>query len=508
MTDIREILRLHHLNLSQKKIADSCGCGKNTVQRILQKAKALKISWPLDKAMSDEELISKFHPKPTVVSECKMPDVAYIHKELMKSGVTLKLLWNEYCEECNQSGDMPFMYTQFCFHYRKYAVVKQATMHITRKPGEIIEVDWAGTTSNIVDNTTGELIPVYIFVAVLPYSGYTYVEGFRDMSLSSWISAHVNMYSYFGGVSKILTPDNLKTGVNKADYYEPDINKTYREMSEHYGTAIIPTRIVKPKDKPSVESTVNNVTTWIIAALRHSTFFSIDEINKSIKIKLQELNLKPFQKREGSRTGIFLEEEKPLLFPLPEYAYELAQWKSATVQFNYHVSVEKQNYSVPHEYISQKVEVRISKKIIEIFYKKNRIASHLKLLGRLNQYSTVAEHMPPNHQSFIQWDGERFKKWAEKIGPNTLAAIVSILQNQRVEQQAYKTCMGILKLSERYSSEVLELTCKKVLSYTPNPTYKSIKTFLENKRYEDEVENKETTTYSYTRGAEYYGGKR
>ena len=510
MTDIKEILRLISLGIPQKKIAESCKCSRDTVMRINKKAKSLQITWPLDTSISDDVLISKFYPKSSVASEFKMPDVKYVHKELMKNGVTLKLLWNEYYEECHQNDEIPFMYTQFCVHYRKYAATKKATMHINRKPGEIIEVDWAGKTCNIVDNTTGELIPIYIFVGVLPYSGYTYVEGFIDMGLSSWITAHVNMYAYFGGVSKILTPDNLKTGITKADYYEPDINKTYREMSEHYQTAIIPTRVVKPKDKPSVESSVNNVTMRIIAALRNSVFFSVEEINKSIKEKLKELNNKPFQKREGNRYSIFMEEEKPMLFSLPEYAYELAHWKIATVQFNYHVSIEKQNYSVPHDYISERVDIRISKKIVEIFYKNNRIASHMRLTGRHNQYSTQTEHMPPNHQSFVQWDAKRFEKWADKIGANTHEVIQIILKNKRVEQQAFKSCMGILKLSERYSEKALELTCKKVLSYTSNPTYKSIKTLIESKRFEEDSEPVESSsnTYSYTRGADYYGGKR
>jgi len=509
MTQIREILRLQSLEVVQVKIAESCNCSRDTVKRILKKAKNLGIGWPLDKKISDEELEKLFYPRKAIISDCKMPNVERIHKELLKKGVTLKLLWHEYYEECLQNNEKPFMLTQFCFHYRKYASTKNPSMHISRKPGEIIEVDWAGSTASIVDDTTGELITIYVFVGVLPYSGYTYVEGFTDMSLQSWISAHTNMFQYFGGISKIITPDNLKTGVNKPDSYEAEINKTYREMSEHYGTAIIPARIVKPKDKATVEGTVGNVSTWIIAALRNSRFFSVYDINQAIKLKLEELNNKPFQKREGSRNTIFRNEEKLLLLPLPEYPYELAQWKVATVQLNYHVSVDKRNYSVPHEYIGQKVDVRLSKRMIEVFYKHTRIATHIRQYGPLNKYLTVLEHMPPNHQSFVQWDGDRFKKWAKKIGENTLNLIELVLKNQRVEQQAYKSCLGILKLSDRFSEKSLDAVCKKVLSYTQNPSYKTVKALIETHKDEEESNDKSTSNIGcYTRGANYYGGRK
>ena len=405
------------------------------------------------------------------------------------------------------------MYSQFCYHYQKFSEQKRATMHINRKPGELIEVDWAGQTASIVDNDTGEIIPVYVFVAVLPYSQYAYVEAFLSMKQEDWICAHVNMYRYFGGVSKILVPDNLKTGVVRVDWHDSEINKIYREMAEHYNTAVIPARVRHPKDKASVESTVRNISTWIIVALRKQTFFTLTELNKSVIEKLNEFNNKPFQKREGSRLSVFLSEEKPALLPLPLSAFELAHWKQATVMFNYHIQVEKMNYSVPYEYIKHKVSVRMTRNTIEVFYNNNRICSHPRLYGRDRQYSTLEQHMPEEHQKYLKWNGERFIEWAEKIGPSTTITIKSILNSHKIEQQSYRSCMGLLKLADKYSIERLESACARALFYTHNPSYKSVKTILSTgqdkiqEESEDKNLKKDSSSHGFTRGAEYYGGK-
>lgn len=438
----------------------------------------------------------------------KAPDYEYLHRELAKSGVTLRLLWNEYCENCYLGDDVPYMYTQFCLHYREWAERTKATMRIHHKPGEKIEVDWAGQTMALRDNLTGGEIKVYIFVAVLPCSGYVYVEGFVSQDLGSWISAHVNTFQYFGGATRMLVPDNLKTGVNKTDWYTPAINRTYQEMSEHYGTAVIPARVRKPKDKPSVEGAVGVASTWILAALRKRQFFSLAELNGAIWEKLEAFNAMPFQKKQGCRLDAFLE-ERDYLLPLPREPYELAQWKVATVQFNYHVAVLKRYYSVPHEHIKQKVDVRITRNVVEIFYGGNRIASHVRLYGRDGQYSTVTDHMPPNHQKFLEWDGDRFRKWATSIGESTRQVVDGILTSYKVEQQGYRSCMGLLKLADKYSVVRLEAACKRALSYTPGPGYKSIQSILStgSDKISDEPRPDSSSDFGFTRGAAYYGRK-
>jgi len=441
----------------------------------------------------------------------KPPDYEYIHREMAKSGVTLSLLWNEYCEGCRLGGEIPFMYTQFCKYYRDFVSVSKATMHIDRKPGEQMEVDWAGQTARVIDDITGDIIPAYVFVATLSCSGYAYVEAFLSQNQECWIAAHVNTYVYFGGVTRILIPDNLKTGVEKPDWYTPVINKTYHEMAEHYGTAVLPARVRKPKDKPFVEGTVGVISTWILAALRHRQFFSIHELNEAIREKLEEFNRKPFQKKPGSRLSVFLEEEKPLLLPLPQRSFELAVWKIATVAFNYHISVEKMQYSVPYEYIKHKVEVRITKSTVEVFYGGNRICSHVRLSGHPGQYSTIPEHMPEDHRKYTQWNAERFLSWAQGIGENTVAVVGAILASRKIEQQGYKACMALLKLADKYSIDRLENACKRALSYTPNPSFKSIQTILatgQDKITEVPPTPDTSSEFGFTRGAEYYGGEK
>jgi transposase len=513
MTKYREILRLASLGLSQQDIADSSGSSKKTVNRVLRRAKELNIFWPLEPNETDAVLAGKFFPpsQDQVSSTKRMPDFDYIQKELLRDGVTKKLLWTEYLEECRQSGDEPLMYSQFCYHIQQDEQKRRATMHISRKPGEQIEVDWAGDPAHIIDPDTGEIRPAYLFVGVLTYSQYPYVEAFINEKLPSWIAAHVHMYEYFGGVTRILVPDNTKTAViHNNKWYDQELNTVYHEMAEHYNTAVIPARVKAPKDKPNVEGSVGNISTWITAALRNEQFFSLAELNRAIRRKLEEFANRPFQKKEGTRYEIFRNEELPLLAKLPATPYELAVWKQATVQFNYHISVDGMLYSVPYEFIKRKVDVRVTDTVIEIFYNHNRIASHRRLYGRKGQYSTVTEHMPQDHQKYLEWNGDRFRKWAERIGTNTCKVVNAILASQRVEQQSYRSCMGLLKLADKYTSQRLEAACQKALSYTATPSYKSISNILatgQDKINTEPIAPDAAPTknkHAITRGADYY----
>jgi transposase len=506
MTNYREILRLHSLGINNTQIASSCGCSRTTVVGVLQKAQECGISYSSVAKMPDKELARLLFPDENSKPAYKMPDYDYVHREMAKSSVTLTLLWVEYCDQCRENGEIPYKSTQFNKYYSDYVKTNKATMHIDRKPGEIMEVDWAGQTAGIIYTDTGERIDAYIFVAALPYSGYAYVEAFLSQNQESWIAAHVNAYSFFGGVTRILVPDNLKTGVEKVSKSETILNKTYQEMSEHYGTAVIPARVRAPKDKSTVEGTVGIISTWILAAIRSQQFLSLNELNLVIKERLHSFNNKPFQKKDGSRAILFAE-EKPFLLPLPKRQFELANWKIATVQYNYHISVDTQNYSVPFEYIKQKVDVRITRNVIEVFFEGNRICSHPRLYGRSGQYSTLEAHMPPDHQKYVQWNGERFKNWAAKIGENTNAVVQSFLSSHKVEQQGYKACMVLLKLADKYSVERLDAACAKALSYTPRPSFKSIQAIL--KSGQDKIHNPPATPsnsseYGFTRGADYY----
>jgi transposase len=516
MTNYREILRLNSLGILKQDIAIACGCSRNTVANVTKIAREQGLKWETAERLSSKELGEKLFPGNMKKAVYKIPDWEYVHREMAKNGVTLSLLWAEYCEQCRGSGEIPYQTTQFYYYYAEYVQKTKATMRISHKPGEIMEVDWAGQNAFIRNTDTGGHIKAHIFVAVLPYSGYTYVEAFLSQDQESWIQAHINAYGHFGGVTRVLVPDNLKTGIVKHTRHETVVNKAYQEMAEHYRTAVIPARVRAPKDKATVEGNVGIISTWITAALRNQQFLSLWELNTAIHAKLTEFNNKPFQKKEGSRAAVF-EEERTFMLPLPEYPYELATWKIATVQFNYHITTENGNYSVPYEYIKQKVNVRLTKRLVEVFFAGNRVASHPRLYGRPGQYSTCEEHMPKNHREYVAWNGERFLSWAGKIGAHAKTIVQIFISRNQIEQQGYKACIrhlcrALLKLSDTYSASRLEKACARALSFTERPSLKTIQIILksgqDNLPTDEPVSNlPETSGSRFTRGREYYQQK-
>jgi transposase len=512
MTDYREILRLAEMGLSRISIGTALGYSRNTVAEVLRRAQIKGIVLPLPDDMGDRELADLLFPEKVKDQNHKMPDCEKLHKELGKKGVTLTLLWEEYCEECRQNGEIPYAFTQFRFHYHRYVQTTKATMHLHHKPGQQLEVDWAGQTASVVDRVTGELIPAYIFVATLPCSGYSYVEAFLFQNQESWTNAHIHAFEFFGGTPRILTPDNLKTGVEKPNWRTPTINKTYNELAEHYGCAVIPARVRKPKDKPSVEGTVGIISTWIIAALRNRTFFTLGDLNEAIAEKLAVFNEKPFQKKQGNRLSAFLDEEKEYLQRLPKNRYELAVWKKLTCGFNYHVEVDKNFYSIPYEYIKQEMDVRVTSTTVEVFYNNLRVCSHPRLYGKPGQYKTIPEHMPDKHKTYTEWNAERFISWAKSIGEHTKTVITAILSSHKIEQQGYRSCIGVLKLADKHGVQRLESACEKALSYTPSPSYKNIDSILKSGSDKLKVPKNQSKpvdeSHSFIRGAEYYGRKK
>lgn len=366
---------------------------------------------------------------------------------------------------------------------------------------------------SIKDNITGEDIPAYVFVSALPCSQYAYVEAFLSMETENWITAHIHAFQFYGGATRIIVPDNLKTGVVKASRSEPTINRIYQEMAEHYNTTVIPARVRHPKDKPNAEGTVGNISTWIIASLRNQQFFSIEELNRAIREKLTEFNTKPFQKKKGNRLTAFMEEERFSLIPLPVSPYKIAAWKKATVQYDYHIHLDKMYYSVPYDYIKHEVDIRMTKDIVEIFYNHFRIASHKRLYGESGQPSTNPDHMPDKHKQFINFDREYVIDWADSAGMHILTTVRSILSSYKTEKQGLKSCLGLLKLADKHSIERLESACERVLTYTPRPTLKSIQTILKTGQDKlptndlEKTDEKAGSSFGFTRGAAYYGGE-
>lgn len=509
MVDYREIIRLKSLNFSNVAIANSLRCSRNTVSEVLSLAETHSLAWPIPDALNNKDIEHLFYPNRGNNEGRKLPDYEYIYNELAKPGVTLSLLWAEYCAKCELEHTIPYQHTQFNEKYHAYVASKKATLRIKRKPGEVMEVDWVGDTVSVYDVAAGCEIPAYIFVSCLPCSMYGYAEAFPDMKSNHWIEAHIHAYSFYGGVTRILCPDNLKTGVIKNTRTELILNRSYHEMAEHYGTAIIPARPVKPKDKPNAEGTVKVIETWILAVLRNRKFFSFDELNLAIRDKLKEFNDRPFQKKKGSRSSAFHEEEKDFLMPLPASPYETAVWSTATIQPDYLINIGDCQYSVPYEFIGKKVDIRSTENCIEVFYHSNRIASHVR-----KNYSPdpiyIPEHMPENHRKFLEYNTESFLKWGEDVGNSTLLVVKNFLYMHKVEQQGYKSCSSLMRLADRYGAERLENACAKALSYTPSPSLKNITAILKNGQ--DKVSsvkaetNTESARYGITRGASYFKG--
>ncbi len=508
MVNYREIIRLKSLNYSNVSVASSCGSSRNTVAEVWKLTQAKSLNWPIPDTLTNEDIQQLLYPERGVNEGRKLPDFEYIYNELAKPGVTLSLLWAEYCEQCAQEHTIPYQHTQFNEKYHAYAASKKATLRIKRKPGELMEVDWVGDTLTVYDEAAGEPIKAYVFVACLPCSLYSYAEAFPDMKSNHWIEAHVHAFAFFEGVTRILVPDNLKTGVIKNTRNELTLNRSYHEMAEYYGTAIIPARPFSPKDKPNAEGTVRVIETWILAALRNRKFFSFEELNKAIRQKLQEFNGKPFQKKKGSRLTAFEEEEKSFLMPLPASPYETAVWSKATIQPDYLITVGNCKYSVPYEFIGKEVEIRTTEKSIEVFFHNNRVASHVRRAYSPDPFY-VPEHMPESHRKYLAYNTDSFLDWAETTGASTFLVVKSFLHMHKVEQQGYKTCISLMKLANRYSSERLEKACEKALSYTPSPSLKNISTILKNGQDKVAVANPPSnagTSHGITRGAAYFKG--
>ena len=460
--------------------------------------------------MADLEAFEVRHlllPEPTKPDSGRAaPDFEHVHRELARPSVTLLLLWNEYVAKCRETGEVPYQYSFFNEQYRRWVKATGASMRIQRDPGESIEVDWAGDSMVFADPVTGEPVEAWLFVAALSYSAYAYVEAFTDMTLVSWIDAHVHTFEAFGGVARLLVPDNLRTGVSRADRYEPALNAAYARMAEHYGTVIIPARVRRPRDKPVVEGSVRFVANQVAAVLRNRRFVGLAELNEAIFDEVAEINARPFQKREDSRHIVFVRDEKPLLIPLAQVQFELADLRKAKVGPNYHVQVDKNFYSVPAKLIGQSLDVRITSHTVEIFDGTERVASHPRRKGVRGRYCTVTSHMPEAHRSrLIDWTPQRFEQWAATVGPNTVAAINAILASRNIVEQSFRSCLGVMALAKKPGGITrLEDTCGRALAATPTPSYTLIKKLWAGWKPADPPPPPSLGDAGFVRGADYY----
>lgn len=477
---IKEILRLYYeLGLTKTKIAQSVNQSRPAIKRVIDKAAKAGLAWPIPDELDDQNLEALLYPQTCEAEKTSrqgspIPDWNYIQREMKRPHVTRQLLWQEY-REAHPNG---FEYSQFCNRFRSWIKTADPVMRQEHKAGEKMFVDYVGQTVAVIDPTTGREEQAQIFVAVLGGSNYTYCEATWSQSIPDWLSSHVRAFEFFGGSSQVVVPDNLKSAVSKACKYEPDINRSYLDLAQHYGVAVVPARPYKPKDKSRAENGVLLVERWILAALRNRQFFGLEELNQEIHHLLEKLNTKAFQKIDTNRQQLFLELEKPLLQALPERRYQFAEFHQAKVNIDYHVEFERHYYSVPHQMIGKDVELRITGQTIEVLYGGKRIASHVRSYKQ-GKHTTIPEHMPKSHQKHREWTPERILSWAQSIGPSTHQLARLIMESRIHPEQGFRSCLGIFRLTKTYSNERLEAACFraiKIQSYS----YRSIASILQN----------------------------
>ena len=505
MRKIREILRLKwESKLGDRQVANSCGVSRSTVSDYVRRARAAGLSWPLPDELDADALTALLFPQTSsAASRPRLPDWAEVHRELKRKGVTRWLLWSEYKDRYPDG----LQYSQYCQRYRDWCATQSVVMRQDHKAGEKLFVDYAGLTMEVVDPRTGEVQKASIFVATLGASNYTYAEATLSQTLPDWLGSHVRALTFLGGSPEVVVPDNLKSGITRACFYEPDLNPSYLELARHYRLAVIPARVKRPRDKAKVEVHVQIVEREILAPLRHRTFFGLEELNHAIRDGVQRLNRWPLQKQGISRRELFEQLDQPALRSLPNEPYRFAEWKRAKVHVDYHIELTGHYYSVPHALIGQIVDIRFNPHTVEIFRKAKRVASHRRSFQR-GAHTTVTEHMPKAHQRAGNLTPKRLIDWAQDIGPETEAWVQVALKRRPHPEQGFRTCLGALKLAKRYGNDRLNAACKRALRVNAF-SYRSLESMLKHQLDQQPLpEEKQTAIalpeHANVRGPDYF----
>ena len=479
---ILEMMRLWEQGLTQREIAASVNCGKSTVNDVQQRCRLTGLTYTEATGMSNAAIRARLYPSKAVPPEKGEPDWEAVHAWL-KGGKrrNLRYAWEEYrLAEPEGLG-----YSQYCKRYHQWreATGKTVTMAQNHEPGKELFVDWIGDTLDCVcDPVSGQLQTAHFFVAALGCSGYPYVEAFPDEAMESWLTANIHALEYIGGSPRVIVPDNCKTAVTRPNYYDPQLNPAYCELAKHYGVAVIPARIRKPKDKSVVEGSVGWLETWLLEWLRGQRFFSFAELNQAIITRVKALAERPFQVRSGSRASVFEELDKPSLRPLPPTRFEYAAYITRRVPDNYHVEYEGYYYSVPYTLFKQEVTIRATASMIEVINdNRERVALHPRRTSG-SRYVTEPAHMPEKHRRQLEYSrrtGRDYLEWAAAIGENTRAVIERMLKAQQVEMTAYRACMGVLQCAKKFGPEKLEAACGQALRLG-SPCYTTLRNLLQN----------------------------
>ena len=478
MRQIRQMLRLARDGVSAREIGRTLGVARSTIQDNLKRAAVAGLAWPLAGDLTDAVLEQRLFAHAGVKRGFRRraePDWGSLACELKRPGVNLMVLWEEY-RAVDPAG---YGYSRFCDLFREFERRLSPTMRQDHPAGDKVFVDYSGKKIMIVDRATGVVREAEIFVAVLGASNYTYAEATWTQKLADWIEAHVRMFRFFGGVPRLVVPDNLKSGVHRASFYDPEINRSYGMMASHYGVGILPARPRKPRDKAKVEAGVRFAQTYILGRLRRQTFFSLAEANAAIAAALERINAHVMRRLGVSRRQLFETVEMPVLAPLPDADYQFAEWLLARVSLDYHVEVDGFFYSVPHSLIREQVDVRATTRTIELFHRGLRVAAHQRRYGG-RRHGTDPDHMPSAHRRYAEWTPDRFRRWGRSIGPNTEGLVLAILANRPHPEQGFRTCLGVLRLFKDIDPERAELIAARAVAVSAL-TYKSIASIIANK---------------------------
>jgi transposase len=476
MRKVREILRLAQgEGLPLRQVGASLGVPFTTVGDHLRRATRAGLAWPLPDDLDDVALEALLFPKGAAPEPDRpVPEWSRVHRELKRKGVTLMLLWHEYRENFPDG----YSYSQFCLRYRAFCATVDVPMRQEHRAGEKLFVDFPGARLPIYDRRNGEVrVEAELFVAVLGASNYLYAEAVPSQGLEHWVSAHVHAFEAIGALPRVVVCDNLRSGVSRAHRYEPDVNATYEEMAAHYGVAVIPTRPGKPRDKAKVEAGVLLAERWILARLRNRRFSSLAEANAAVAECVAAINDRPFRKMPGTRRSWLEDLERPVMRPLPATRYEFARWRvGLKVNIDYHVEFAHHYYSVPYSLVGARVDVRTTANTVEVFHASRRVASHLRddTPGR---HSTDPAHMPVSHRRHAEWSPSRIVAWAETTGQSTGALAEAILASRPHPEQGYRSCLGIIRLGDRYGPERLEAACARALAVRAL-SYRSVESIL------------------------------
>jgi transposase len=479
MKHIRKIIELSELtDLSVRDIKTALKLSKSTVSDYLTAYQASDLTLELIQTLNDDQIYTALFGEKSRRSSRPLPDFARMHTELKKKHVTRSLLWEEYREE-HPDG---LGYSQFCEHYRLWSKKVSVSMRQVHKAGEKMFVDYSGITMEVIDPKTGEVSKAEVFVAALGASGYSYAEASMSQQKEDFIASHIRAFKFFGGCTKVLVPDNLRSAVTKANWYEPDINASYQDMADHYGTVVLPARPYKPKDKSKAELSVKLVQRWILAKLRHRQFFHIHELNEAIWELLEDLNRKEIRHLKKSRRELFEELDQPALKALPGRTYLYRDFKDCRVNIDYHILLEGDLYSVPYQLAGEVVEARYTSTTVEIYHKNNRVAVHLRGPGK-GVAATKTEHMASAHRAVMEWSPSRMISWGSQFGAQTETLMEEIMAKRPHPEMGFRSCLGILNQAKSLDNVQVEAVSKRMLELKVF-TVKSFENILRNRSYE------------------------